>query len=190
MVGEAWRGADALELARRCNPDVFLLEPAAGGKDPLDTIRQLIAAHPVTRVVILAVDTGELSAVRMLRAGARGYLPRDCTLAQTLRAIRTVHAGRLYVTPRLQRICTERYLLGRDDLYPEQRLSDREFQVLRLLALGHTSSEIGQRLHIGTKTVDTHRVSVLKKLALRNVADLTRFAIRYGLVRADEGEAC
>jgi DNA-binding NarL/FixJ family response regulator len=185
IVGQEESLSRALDLVRRHEPEVLLLGLAEEGHDPLEVVLQIQALGRGTRIVVLALDGRDEQAVRLLRAGARGLVPPHAGAAEVAEALGVVGRGGLYLEPELQRLCAERYLVDAGGRGACDSLSHREFQVLRLLALGHTNREIASRLHLSVKTVDTHRTHVLHKLGLRNNADLARFAIRHRLVAVE-----
>jgi DNA-binding NarL/FixJ family response regulator len=182
VVGEAGSGMEAVELVRRESPDILILETAIPNKDGIDTAKEILRQHGPTQILVLTSESAPHHAYRMLRAGARGFLPKTVGGAEILKAVRAVHGGQVYLHGDLQRIFAEWHLSPQRDSHPEERLSDREYQVMRMLAMGNTNREIAEELVISIKTVDTHRANVLKKLRLRNNADLTRFAIRHSFV--------
>lgn len=183
VVGEAADGFEALDLVRQKEVDVLLLEPLIPKKDGIDLTKDVVALEKSVRILILTMDKTSHNAFRMLRAGALGWLPKTVTMDQVLEAIRTVNNGKVYLPPELQRSFAERYVRPESISNPEEQLSDREFQVMRLLAQGNTNREISQMLYVGVKTIDTHRANLLRKLGLRNNSDLTRFAIQNGFVK-------
>ncbi len=184
VVGDAGHPAAALDLVRHDHPDVLFILSSGGGLDEIDLIQRVLALGRPVRLLLLSADTSEHAALRTLRAGAHGILSPTMTTSDMVGALQSVHAGNLYLTPELQRACAERYLGVDASKSPEERLSDREFQVMRMLALGDTNREIAARLGVGVKTIDTHRANLLRKLGLRNNADIARFAIKSGTVEA------
>lgn len=183
IVGEAGDGFEAIDLAKKAEAKVMLLEPMVPRKDGIDLTREITAQTPSMKVLILTLDQTPNTAFRMLRAGALGWLPKTCGTEEVLHAIRLVARGKIYLPGEIQSIFAEKYLGREPGGPPEEQLSDREYQVMRLLALGHTNREIAKILFIGTKTVDTHRANLLRKLELRNNSDITRFAIQHGFIR-------
>lgn len=183
LVGEAADGFEALEMVRKKEVDVLLMEPMIPKKDGIDLTKDIVALERSVRILILTMDKTSHNAFRMLRAGAMGWLPKTVDLDQVLEAVRTVNSGKVYLPPELQRSFAERYVRPESISNPEEQLSDREFQVMRLLAQGNTNREISQMLYVGVKTIDTHRANLLRKLGLRNNSDLTRFAIQNGFVK-------
>ena len=183
LVGEAQDGLSALNLLRDVDAQVALFETSLPDKDPMETLRDMLNVRHQPRVLVLCGDATPHYALRMLRAGASGFLPTRASSTEVVNAVRMLADNRTYLPPELQETMTERYLRQNLPQLPEDLLSDREFQVMRLLALGFTNREVGSKLFIGVKTVDTHRANMLRKLNLRNNADIARFAIQNGFVR-------
>ncbi len=182
VVGEAADGRAAVEQVRRLHPDVLVLDLSMPGKDGLDVVKELAARRSPTRILILTIHNEEHYALRALRAGAHGFLYKGAGTEELLKAVRAVARGLRYLPPEFERAFAERYVQPKARGSPAEALSDRELQVLRLLASGYTNREIAAKLHISVKTVDTHRRNILKKLNLRNNADLARFALKHGLI--------
>ena len=182
VTGEASDGLAAVELVRRTRPNILLLDLSIPLKDGLDATRDVVALGGGTKVLALSGMISRGYVLRVLRAGAQGFVSKSAGGEELVRAIHKVHLGETYLPGDLQRIFAERYFRNDVEKDAEELLTDREFQVLCLLALGHTNKEIGGTLHISVKTVDTHRMNLLRKLHLRNNADLARFAIRSQIV--------
>ena len=186
VVGEAARGDQAVELFRQHHPDVMVSDLSMPGADGIDSILALRAVDPGARVIMLTMYSDVHHAVRALQAGAAGFIGKDSPSDVLIGAIRRVAHGERYVPPEIADEVDE-LLEEADEATPTPltaRLSRREFQILRYLSAGNSNREIADYLGISVKTVDTHRGSVLKKLELRNNAELTRFAIRHGLIKA------
>jgi DNA-binding NarL/FixJ family response regulator len=182
LTAEAGDPAFALDLARAGGIDVLLLETGGPKCDELDTTERLLGFQRGVKLLLFARDTNAPLHLRLLRLGAHGILLKSATPRELLKAIRTVHRGRPYVAAVLQRAIAAHYL-EHGDGPAAARLTNREIQVLRLLAEGRTNREIAAGLHLSIKTVDSHRARLLRKLGLRNNSDLTRFAIREGLAK-------
>lgn len=182
VVASVVTSSDAVELVRTEEPDALLLVHTGSAMDELDIVQRVTALERTTRLLVLSTETGESAALRMLRAGAHGILEPETSAAQVRAALDTVHGGDIYLTEDLQRACAERYLGVTPDRSPEASLTDREFQVLRLLAHGYVNREIAEQLGVGVKTIDTHRANLLRKLGLRHNVDLVRFAIRQRII--------
>ncbi len=183
VLDEADDGFGAIDIARKGDVDLIILEPIIPKKEGIDITRDIVAINQTVSVLILTLDETPNNAFRMLKAGAMGWISKTTDSATLLKAIRQVSQKRVYLPKDLQSVFAERYLGKNHINQPEEKLSDREFQVMRLLAQGHTNREIAKMLFIGTKTVDTHRANLLRKLGLRNNSDITRFAIQHGFIK-------
>lgn len=182
IVGEGADGQEAIQKVLETDPDVILLDISMPGMDGLDVTKQLKAIDPKVRILILTMHAEEQYAPRLMKAGAMGYVTKHAAPEDLVKAIHAVHSGRRFINPTLAESMAWRYLEGEADLTPVECLSDRELQVLCLLAEGNTNQEIAEFLHLSIKTIDTYRGHVLKKLNLRNNAELTLFAVQNGLI--------
>lgn len=180
--GEAANGFEALHKVRHEGPwDVVLLDVAMPGKNGVDTLKQIKAEHPRLPVLVLSMYPEDQYATRLLRAGAAAYLTKESAPEQLIAAIRSVAAGRRYITPAVGELLMRE--IDRDsDQPPHTKLSDREFEILRLIASGHSTSDIAARLNLSVKTISTYRTRLLTKMQLRNNAELTHYAVKHGLV--------
>ncbi len=184
VVGEADSGDRALEIFPALAPDVVVTDVSMPGSDGIEATIALRSMSPHVRVVVLTMYNDAHHAVRALSAGAAGFVAKDSKSHILVSAIREVALGGRYLPPEIKAEVERRLdeLKRKDNSQAlADRLSKRELEVLRYLAVGKTNREIAERLGISVKTVDTHRGHLLKKLQLRNNADLTRFAIRHGL---------
>jgi DNA-binding NarL/FixJ family response regulator len=184
IVGEAADGMEAVTLATETAPDVILMDVGMPKLNGIEGVRRIRAELPQARVLMLSMHADEQYVFESLRAGAAGYVLKDSALAQLLAAIRTVAAGRSYLSPGLADMVAHDYVRrarGSSAASGLEKLSARERQVLQLVAAGHSSAEIGKILHISARTVDTHRLHIMEKLGIRTIAELTKFAIRNGL---------
>ncbi len=182
-VSEAADGRQALKLARENPPDVVVMDISMPGLDGLEAIQRLRDIWPELPVLVLTMHEEEQYVVRCLAAGARGYLTKRGAPEQLVNAIRKVLAGGRFLSDEVAEALAVRLSRGQDDLSPLESLSNRELQVLRALALGKTNREIAEDYNLSVKTVDTYRFRLLKKLALRNNAELSRFAMQYKLIQ-------
>ncbi|HEX5611065.1 MAG TPA: response regulator transcription factor [Burkholderiales bacterium] len=181
-VGEAASAAEALRLARGARWDVLLLDIAMPDGNGLDLLKQLRRERPALPVLILSMYPEEQYALRVMRAGAFGYLPKETATEQLLDAIRSVRRGERYASPGVvARMAAD--LSGPEGREGQETLSDREFEVLRLIAQGNGVTAIAQQLSLRVSTVGTYRARVLRKLALRRTADLIAYAVREGIDR-------
>lgn len=185
VIAEAARGDEALGLYKSHAPDVIVTDLSMPGADGIDATLEIRKSSPDARILVLTMYSDEHHAIRALRAGASGFVGKDSPSPTLIDAIRRVAHGERYVPEDLAEAVAE--ILESDASDPQPlalRLSKRELEVLRYLAAGKTNREIAEHLGISPKTIDTHRNHLLKKLNLRNNADLTRFAIRHGLISA------
>jgi DNA-binding NarL/FixJ family response regulator len=182
VVGEASDGHEALRLLRELRPDVTVMDLSMPGLDGIEATKRVLAEGLSTRVLILTMHANEEYAARVLQAGARGFIGKGALSQELIAAIRKVAAGGYYLPDELSGALPKRYARKGSGESPLEALSDRELQVLKRLAEGRTSKEIGQDLHISTKTVDTYRARLLTKLELETTADLIRFALRHGVI--------
>src|SRR2546421_520260 len=180
-VAEAASAQEALELARKKAWDTVVLDITMPGRSGLELLRDLKRERPDVPVLVLSVHPAEQYAARVLRAGASGYLTKESAPEELLTAVRRIVRGGRYVSPSVGETLAAD--LGRPaDELPHQGLSDREFEIMRLLASGKRASEIAAELHLSVKTVSTYRARVLTKLNLRTTAQVMRYAITHGLV--------
>lgn len=182
VVAEAADGPEAIRKARESAPDVAVIDISMPGLDGLEAVRKILVERPGLPVLVLTMHEEEQYVVRAIGAGAKGYITKRSAAEQLLQAIRKVHGGGRYLSESASEALAARMAKGGEAGSLLDLLSDREIQVLRALALGKSNREIAEAYHISTKTVDTHRSRLLKKLDLRNNAELTRFAIRNRIV--------
>ena len=181
VSGEASDGHEAIRVIKNQPCDVVLLDITMPNKSGLDVLKELHAASPRLPVLVLSMHPEDQYAVRVLRAGAAGYVTKDSAPAKLVQAIRKVVRGGKYVSPSLAEKLV--YDLGTDTAKPvHEILSDREYQVLCMIASGKTVTEVAQELALSVKTISTYRVRILDKLQMKNNAELTRYAIKQGLV--------
>jgi len=182
VVAEAADGREALRKVDEARPDVAVVDISMPGIDGLEVVGRLQESHPELPVLILTMHEEAQYIVRAIEAGAMGYLTKQSAPEQLVTAIRKVHQGQRYMTDEATEALALRIARGTRDKTPLDSLSMRELQVLRRLAMGHTNREIAQAYSLSIKTVDTYRARLLKKLELRNNAELIRFAIQNRLI--------
>lgn len=187
VVGEAGNGEDALTIVRDLRPGVVVMDLAMPGIGGLEAIRRLSASGSDSRVLVLTAHAEEEFLFPVLEAGASGYVTKVSADRDLLGAIRAVARGEVFMYPNAQKLLLQRYERARhgQETDPLERLSDRERQVLALTAEGYSSADIGERLFLSPKTVDTYRGRVMEKLGLKHRAELVRFALRNGLLKAE-----
>lgn len=182
VVGEAADGHEALRVISQLAPDVAVLDLSMPGLDGIELTKLLAKQHPPIKILILTMHANEEYALRLLQAGARGFVGKGAPGQELVNAILKVAGGGVYLPPALVETLPKRFASRRGDGSPLENLSDRELQVLKLLAEGKTGREIGLLLHLSVKTVDTYRARLLSKLSLETTADLIRFALRHRVI--------
>ncbi len=181
VAGEAEDGADAMILARQQPWDVFLLDVTMPNRDGIDTLKQLKKEFPRSPVLILSMHPEEQFAVRALKAGASGYLNKQSAPEQLVTAIRQVATGKKYVSAAVAQQLANA-ISDDSDKPPHERITDREYQVLSLIASGKTLTQVAETLNLGVATVSTYRARLLEKMGLRSTAELIRYGLENGLV--------
>ena len=181
VAGEAASGPQVLEQVQAQDWDVLVLDITMPGRSGLDILKDIRQLKPTLPVLILSMHAEEQFATRMFKAGASGYLTKESAPEELVKAIRKVCAGGKYVSPaQAERMVAE--LTGKPDKHPHELLSDREFEILCLIASGKTPTQIAKALSLSVKTVSTHRTRILEKLNLESSAQLTHYAIKHQLV--------
>jgi DNA-binding NarL/FixJ family response regulator len=184
VVGQTGSGYEAVALCRELRPDVVVLDYSLPDLDGLETTRQIAELEISTRILILTMYANEEYATRLIRTGAAGFVVKAASTDELLVAIRKVAKKGVYVTPAVLEKMVAR--MGQPEgEAPEAVLSNRELQVLVRLARGAKTREVSKALNLSQSTIETYRARVLEKLGLRNNSDLTRFAIRRGLIDLD-----
>ena len=184
-VGEAADGRDSVRLAEEQSPDVVVMDIAMPNMNGIEATRRILAANPRTNVVMLSMHQDESYVLRSLKAGAKGYLLKDSLRSDVIEAIRTVSQGRSFMTRKVSRILQEDYIRqmerrGLEDSY--DLLTDREREILQLVAEGKTNKDVATFLNISLTTVETHRTHILQKLGLHSVPELILYAVRKGII--------
>ena len=182
VVAEAADGQEAIQLVKKTAPDVAVIDISMPGLDGLEVIGQLQALNPKLPILVLTMHEEGQYVVRAIQAGALGYLTKQSAPEQLVKAIHKIYKGQRYITDEAAESLALRVARGSNGKSSLDSLSMRELQVLRRLAMGHTNREIANAYHISIKTVDTYRARLLKKLGLRNNAELSRFAIQNRLI--------
>jgi DNA-binding NarL/FixJ family response regulator len=185
VVAEADDGRDSVRLAEEHCPDVVIMDIAMPNMNGIEATRRILAANPKAAVVILSMHQDESYVLRSLKAGAKGYLLKDSLRSDVIDAVRSVAAGRSFLTRKVSRILQEDYIRqlerrGLDDSY--DLLTDREREVLQLVAEGRTNKEVAAMLTVSLTTVETHRTHILQKLGLHSVPELILYAVRKGII--------
>ena len=184
VVAEAESGRSALELTKKHLPEVVIMDVSMPGLNGIEATKLICNAHPSIKVIGLSVHINKQYILGMLKAGASGYLLKSCSWDEIVKAIRAVMQNRIYLSEGIDDILIKDYmeLLSKEDNSAYSVLSDRECEVLQLLAEGKTCKEIAFTLNLSSKTVDVFRFKIMKKLGLNSIAELTKYAIREGII--------
>jgi DNA-binding NarL/FixJ family response regulator len=183
VVAHATQGHQAVELARELTPNVVLMDISMPDLNGIEATRQIGRESPETKVIGLSMHSAQRYVKEMFKAGARGYLLKECEFDELAEAIRSVAGGQVYITPAVSQAvltsCIQEPQQSQKGAFSV--LTPREREVLQLMAEGHSTKQIARRLHISPKTVEAHRLKVMNKLDIDNVAQLTKYAIQEGL---------
>ncbi len=185
IVGEADNGLEAIKCVDELKPDLLMIDLSMPKMNGLDAISEIKKRNPDTRVMVLTIHKEEEYIYESLKAGADGYLLKDATREELLLAVKIVLNGKTYISPEVSDKLVNGYLTGRKSTEVEtsfERLTQREKQILKLIAEGNKNKKIGDYLYISVKTVEKHRANLMKKLDLHNASELTAFAIKKGMV--------
>ncbi len=185
IIGEAEDGLEAVRQIRKTKPDLVLLDLSMPKMSGISVMKEVKRELPETRILALTIYETDQFVLEAFEAGADGYCIKDASRQELMVAIDTVLKGKTYISPDISDQVMEGYLVGRKELKKESSwdsVTQREREVLKLLAEGYTNKEIGDFLHISVKTVEKHRSNLMGKLDLHNVAKLTSYAIDKGLV--------
>lgn len=186
VAGEARDGHEVMKIVREQEFDLLLLDMSMPGKSGIELIKQVRAEKPKLRILVLTMHEERQYAIRAIRSGAAGYLTKESASSQLVEAIRKVAAGGAFISAEV----AEQLALG---AMPDAKgalheaLSDREFQVFRLIAEGKSVSDIAERLNLSVKTVSTHKANIMQKMNLETAGELIRYAIAHGLVDPASG---
>lgn len=188
VVAEAEDGRSAVRLAAETAPDVVIMDVTMPDLNGAEATKQILSKSPDIKVVALSMHSDSLFVTEMLKSGAVGYLLKDCAFEELAKAIRTVIDNKNYLSPAISGIVLEDYIqrLSRTGFAGPDILSDREREVLQLMAEGYSTKKIAQKLHISVKTVETHRRQMMSKLDIHTIAELTKYAIRKGLTSLEK----
>ena len=186
VVGEAVDGRMTERLARELVPDVIIMDVAMPDLNGIEATRQIVAELPGVKIIALSMHDDRRFVLNMFKAGAAGYMIKDCAFKDLAKAIRVVMSHKTYLSHEIADIVVKDYLASTSPAESSvfQLLSPREREVLQLIAEGKTSNQIADNLHISVKTVESHRQQIMVKLKIKSVAELTKYAIREGLTSA------
>jgi len=188
VIGEAEDGREAIEKVEKLAPDIILMDNTMPILNGLEATRQIKKRFPEIKILILTMHTNEEYILQFLRVGASGYLVKQTAPTELVSAIEAVYRGDSFLSPSISRTIIDEYLrhaeaTGKWDSYDS--LTDREREVLQLLAEGYSTKEIADHLHISAKTVGVHKINLMHKLNLHSQSELTKYAIRKGIISLD-----
>lgn len=187
VVGTARNGRAAICLAGSLVPDVLVMDVSMAGLNGIEATRQIVGEQPAVRVLCLSMHSGRRYVSAAVEAGAAGYVLKDCALEELAFAVRQVALGHSYLSPAVAATVLDDYAAHLSGQARPARvaLSEREREVLQLLAEGHTTRDIAGQLHLSPKTIGSHRERIMKKLDIHSVAGLTKYAVRHGYTSED-----
>jgi DNA-binding NarL/FixJ family response regulator len=187
VIAQAKDGRSTVELAKELVPDVVIMDIGMPDLNGIEATRQITQECPKVKVIALSMHSGKNFIIEMFKAGASGYLLKDCEFEELVNAIRVVTGNKTYISPAISDVVVENYVRQ----FPEAKdsafniLSKREREVLQLLTEGKTTKQAAKRLHISAKTVEVHRLNLMSKLKMDSIAQLTKYAIQQGLTQPE-----
>ena len=188
VVGEAENGREAVAQTEVLRPDIVVMDHTMPLLNGLEATRQILKQSPHVRILILTMHTNEEYIFQFLQAGAAGYLVKQTAPTDLIIAIRAIHRGESFLSPTISKSVIDEYVRAGEAAGKgavTNTLTEREREILQLIVEGFSSEQIGEQLHISTKTVGVHRLNLMQKLDLHNLADLTKYAIRTGIISLD-----
>ena len=188
VIGEAENGRKALKMAEKIRPNVVIMDVTMPDMNGIEATRKMLTEVPGVKVIALSMHSDRRFVLGMLEAGASGYLMKDCAFDELAKAVRSVSTGQTYLSPSIADVLVKGYLDRVNEKLSVARspLTEREREILQLLAEGRSSKEIAAHIGVSVKTVETHRRNMMQKLNMRSVAELTKYAIREGLISVDD----
>jgi DNA-binding NarL/FixJ family response regulator len=188
VVGEAEDGRETLEKVEQLSPDIVLMDSTMPILNGLEATRQIGKRFPQVKVLVLTMHTNEEYIFQFLQAGALGYVVKQAAPKELVSAIEAVHRGDCFLSPAISKTIIEEYIrqtkaIEKEDSY--EQLTDREREVLQLIVEGFSNREIAEKLHISLKTAGVHRINLMHKLNIHNVTELTKYALRKGVISLD-----
>jgi DNA-binding NarL/FixJ family response regulator len=180
IIGAANNGGDTVKQVLQLKPHVVIMDISMPDMNGIEAARQIRERAPDTRVLILSMHSTPVHVFHALEAGVRGYILKESAGSDVIDAVRTVHSGRRFLSPKVMEIVAEQ-VTRRPGTNPLDRLSRRERETLQLVAEGHSSAQIAATLHVSPGTVDTYRSRLMQKLQIRDIAGLVKFAIQHGV---------
>ena len=184
VVGEVNSGEEAVKLARKLNPNVVLMDVKMPGIGGFEATRKLLRVDPDIKVLVLTICDNDLYPARLMQAGAAGYITKNASMDEMVRAIRAIHSGQRYISAEIANRLAFRHVTDQE-ASPLDLLSERELQVMMMITRGISVPKIADRLHLSTKTVNSYRYRIFAKLKIKNDVELTLLCIRYGVADSE-----
>ncbi|MHC5157512.1 MAG: response regulator [Planctomycetota bacterium] len=183
VVGQAADGRRALEMASQLKPDIIIMDVGMPNLNGVDATKQLLSMNPELKIMALSTHSDGAIVAKMIKAGAKGYILKESAFEELVEGLNTLQDGRTFLCNKISKVVFSDYvdLVANPKVMDGDGLSGREREVLQLVAEGHTTKQIAEILNLSTKTIDSHREHIMEKLGIRNVAGLTRYAIRQGM---------
>ncbi len=187
VVGQAEDGREAMRLMRDLAPEVVIMDIVMPDLNGIEATHQILNEYPDTKIIALSMHSDRRFVAKMLAAGASGYMLKNCAFSELIRAIHIVKDNQAYLSPGIAEIVTKEYVrhLSEANFSNPSVLTEREREVLQLLAEGRSTREVALRLHVSVKTVETHRRQIMRKLNINSLAELIKYAVREGLTSLD-----
>lgn len=187
VIAQAKDGHSTVELVRKLSPDMTIMDIGMPSLNGIEATRQIINEFPKMKVIALSMHSDKKFVTEMLKAGASGYLLKNCAFEELAEAIRTVMSGKVYLSPSITNVVIDSCIKKSADSSPTvfSALTNREREILQLLAESNTTKQVARMLHISAKTVETHRSKIMHKLGFDNMVSLTKYAVREGLTSLD-----
>jgi two-component system response regulator NreC len=187
VVAEAKDGKTAVRLVDKFSPDVTIMDISMPDLNGIEATNQILAKNPDAKVIALSIHSDKRFVSNMLKAGAKGYLLKGCAFEELVKAIQTVLAGQIYLSPAIDQVVVSDYIqrITKPQVSISSELTSREREIVQLIAEGRSTKNIAGHLHLSVKTIETHRHQAMGKLEIKSVAGLTKYAIREGLTSID-----
>ncbi|WP_372753479.1 response regulator [Mariniflexile sp.] len=184
VIGEAKDGREAIKLCKQLKPNVVIMDIAMEGLNGVESTSRIVQENPETKVIALSMHSNKRFVLGMFKAGAYGYLLKDCDSEELIKAIKTVSINQKYIAQNISGIILTELISTNNE--EEVTLTSREKEILQLIAEGKSSKDIGEILFLSPKTVDAHRKNIMDKLELHSLPELTKYALRTGLISLDK----
>ncbi|MGB7583123.1 MAG: response regulator transcription factor [Sedimentisphaerales bacterium] len=187
VIAQAKDGRTTVELAKELSPNIVIMDIGMPDLNGIEATRQIVKENPKVKIIALSMHSSKNFIIEMFKAGASGYLLKDCEFDELVNAIRLVMNNKTYISPAISDVVVDNYMRQPDNAKDSvfSILSQREREVLQLLTEGKATKQIGKRLHISAKTVEVHRLNLMNKLKIDNIAQLTKYAIQEGLTQPE-----